>query len=107
GNIALNGLSDRVVVIPSHSTTIGVGREITERADVMITETFPSDLLSEGVLPSVEHAHEQLLTANAVVIPRIASARGYLAGGQEIVDMLYTGAANGFDLSPFNAFAPP
>jgi len=41
------------------------------------------------------------------VIPRVASARGYLAGGREIQDMLYTGAANGFDISPFNAFAPP
>lgn len=105
--IALNGLSERIVVIPSHSTAIGVGRGLSQRADVLITETFSSDLLSEGVLPSVEHAHQELLTADAVVIPRIASARGYLAGGQEIQDMLHTGAANGFDISPFNAFAPP
>jgi len=105
--IALNGFADRITVIPKHSSEIGVGRGVAERAQVLITETFSSDLLSEGVLATIEHAHQELLTPDAIVIPRIARACGYLAGGVEIHDMLYTAASNGFNLSPFNRFAPP
>jgi type II protein arginine methyltransferase len=105
--IALNGLSNRVRVIGQHSTELAVGHELSERAHVLVTETFSSDLLSEGVLSVVEHAHRELLTADAIVIPRAAAARAYLIGGAEIEAMLFAGVSNGFDLSPFNAFAPP
>jgi type II protein arginine methyltransferase len=83
------------------------GRELEQRAQLLITETFSSELLSEGILPTVEHAHRDLLTPDAVVIPRIASARAYLAGGAEVEALLFAGGSNDFDLSLFNAFAPP
>lgn len=105
--IALNGLAGRVNVIAKHSTALTVGRELDQRAELLITETFSSDLLSEGILPTVEHAHRELLTPDAVVIPRIVSARAYLGGGPEIQAMLFAGRPDGFDLSPFDAFAPP
>lgn len=105
--IALNGLQDRITVIARHSTDLAVGRGLAERADVLITETFSSDLLSEGVLHTIEHAYEQLLTAGGIVIPRVATAKAYLIGGAEIEGMLFAGPLNGFDLSPFNEFAPP
>ena len=105
--IALNGLSDRISVIAKHSTALVVGRDLADRAEVLITETFSSDLLGEGVLSAVEHAHAELLTPDAIVIPRLASARGYLAGGTEIEALLFAGRSCGFDLSPFNDFAPP
>ena len=105
--IALNGFAGRINVIAKHSTAIAVGRELEQRAEVLITETFASDLLSEGVLATIEHAHRELLAPDASVIPRIACARAYLAGGAEIESMLFAGPSNGFDLSPFNDFAPP
>jgi type II protein arginine methyltransferase len=105
--IALNGLQDRITVIARHSTDLAEGRGLAERAEVLITETFSSDLLSEGVLSALEHAYRQLLTADGIVIPRSAAARAYLIGGSEIEDMLFAGPLNGFDLSPFNDFAPP
>ncbi len=105
--VALNGLGDRVTVIARHSTELSIGSGIANRAQVLITETFSSDLLSEGVLATVEHAYRELLTSDAVVIPRAAAAKAYLAGGAEIEGMLFAGPANGFDLSPFNEFAPP
>jgi tetratricopeptide (TPR) repeat protein len=105
--IALNGLQDRITVIARHSTDLAAGRGLAERADVLITETFSSDLLSEGVLHTIEHAYQQLLTADGIVIPRSAAARAYLIGGAEIEGMLFAGPLNGFDLSPFNEFAPP
>jgi len=105
--IALNGLADRIIVIARHSTDLAVGRGLAERAQVLVTETFSSDLLSEGVLPAIEHAYQQLLTTDAIVIPRAAAAKAYLIGGSEIEGMLFAGSSNGFDLSPFDDFAPP
>jgi type II protein arginine methyltransferase len=104
--IALNGLADRIKVIAKHSSALSAGGEFPERAEVLITETFSSDLLSEGILSTIEHAHRYLLTPDAAVIPRVASAMAYLAGGAEIEMLLYAGSSNGFDLSPFNEFAP-
>ena len=105
--IALNGLADRIIVIAGHSTDLAVGRGLAERAQVLVTETFSSDLLSEGVLPAIEHAYQQLLTTDGIVIPRAAAAKAYLIGGSEIEGMLFAGPSNGFDLSPFDDFAPP
>ena len=105
--VAANGLADRVTVTAMHSTALATGQELQNRAELLITEIFSSDLLSEGILPTLEHAHRELLTPDAVVIPRIASARACLAGGPAIEAMLFAGRSNGFDLSPFDAFAPP
>ena len=104
--IALNGLADRITIIKKSSTELAVGRGIAERAQVLVTEIFSSSLIREGVLPTIEHAHEQLLTDDAIVIPRAASAVGYLIGGAVIEGMLFAGRSNGFDLSPFDNFAP-
>jgi type II protein arginine methyltransferase len=102
----LNGLADRIAVIPMKSTEISVPQIIPERAEVLVTETFASGLITEGVLPAVEHAHEYLLTSDATIIPAAASVMGYLAGGQSLEEMLFVGKVAGFDLSPFNDFAP-
>lgn len=105
--VGLNGLSDRIRVIAKHSTALAVGPDLPQRANVLITETFSSDLLSEGILATVEHAHRNLLTEDAVVIPGRVAALAYLAGGPNIESLLFAGTSHGFDLTPFNDFAPP
>jgi type II protein arginine methyltransferase len=105
--IAQNGMADRIHVIPMKSTAITVPQVMSERAEVLVTETFASGLITEGVLPTVEHAHEYLLTPNATIIPQAASVMGYLAGGSMLEGMLFVDKIAGFDLSSFNDFAPP
>src|SRR5262249_12423273 len=105
--VALNGLSDRVTVIGKRSQDLALGRELLERAQVLITETFASGLISEGILPLIEHAQENLLSEDAVVIPSAASAMGYVAGGEALKGLLFVDNIRGFDLAPFNDFAPP
>ncbi len=105
--ITANGMSDRVTVVPMKSTALSVPGVLSERAEVLVTETFASGLITEGVLPTVEHAHEYLLTENAAVIPGAASIMGYLAGGPRLHGMLFVDRIAGFDLSAFNEFAPP
>jgi type II protein arginine methyltransferase len=104
--IAKNGFLDRITVIAKKSTDMSVPRDMPERAEVLVTETFASGLITEGVLPTVEHAHEHLLTEDAAIIPAAASIMGYLAGGPALQGMLFVGKISGFDLSGFNDFAP-
>ncbi len=104
--IAQNGLSDRITVIPKSSTDMSVPRDMAERAEVLVTEIFASGLITEGVLPTVEHAHEHLLNPDATIIPAAACIMGYLAGGPALQGMLFVGRIAGFDLSGFNDFAP-
>jgi len=105
--VVANGLADRIAVVPMKSTALSVPGMLAERAEVMVTETFASGLITEGVLPTVEHAHEYLLTENATIIPQAASVMGYLAGGPRLHGMLFVDRIAGFDLSAFNEFAPP
>ena len=104
--IAANGYADRVRAVAKPSTDLVVGYDLPQKADVLITETFSSGLLDEGVLPTVEDAHERLMAPDAVIIPAAACAMGYLAGGASLAGMLFAREANGFDLSAFNDFAP-
>ena len=107
GIVAQNGFADRVTVIGKRSDELLVGRDMAQRAEVLITETFSSNLLDEGVLPTIEHAHQYLLTENAAIIPASASAMGFLIGGENLREMLFVGQVKGFNLSAFNDFAPP
>jgi hypothetical protein len=104
--VGANGLSDRITVHAMKSTALSVPAVMPARAEVLVTETFGSLLLSEEVLPTVEHAHEYLLTENATIIPRAGSIIGYLAGGPKLEDQLFVHKAAGFDVSAFNDLAP-
>ena len=106
GIIARNGFADRVNVLAKASTDL-TPRDLPERAQVLVTETFASSLIGEGILPTLEHAHENLLTPDAVVIPAAGSVMGYLAGGETLNGMLFVERIAGFDLESFNDFAPP
>lgn len=105
--VVKNGFAERITVVPKKSTLLSVPADMARRADVLVTETFASELISEGVLSAVEHAHESLLMPDAIVIPQAASVMGYLAGGRALQSMLFTHEVAGFDLSPFNEFGPP
>ena len=104
--VARNGLADKIKIVGKSSTMLTVGRDLAARADVIVTETFSSGLIGEGVLGTMEHARAELLAPGGVVIPRRAAARGYLIGGQSLRDKLYVDRSAGFDLTPFAAFAP-
>ena len=104
--IAANGLQDRIALHAKHSEQLQVGVDLKERAEVLVTETFASGVVSEAVLPTLEHARRHLLTPDAQVIPCAAFALGYLVGGEAIEDHLFAPRSAGFDLSEFDVFAP-
>ena len=47
---AANGMADRITVLPTKSTALSVPGVLAERAEVLVTETFASDLITEGDL---------------------------------------------------------
>jgi type II protein arginine methyltransferase len=104
--IAENGLAERVTVVAKPSTQLIPGIDTKDPAEVLITETFGSGVVGEGVVQALEHAHANLLTPDAVVIPQAASVMGYLAGGARLSGLLFVDRVAGFNLSRFNDFAP-
>ncbi|MBF0305997.1 MAG: 50S ribosomal protein L11 methyltransferase, partial [Alphaproteobacteria bacterium] len=102
--VAANGLSDRITVIAKRSTELQVGVDLPGPADALVTETFGSALLSEGVLPSLDHARRVLLAPDALIVPRAGSIMAALVGGDSLARQFAVGRVMGFDLSPFERF---
>ncbi len=42
---------------------------LANSADILVTEIFDSVLLGEGVLPTLQHAWQQLLAPHARIVP--------------------------------------
>jgi type III protein arginine methyltransferase len=104
--VAANGLADRITVHGKRSDELNVGVELPAKADVLVSEIFESDLLGEGVLPSLEDARARLVKPDARIIPQAASIMVALAGGEALAKMVSIERAAGFDLSAFNEFTP-
>lgn len=104
--IAENGYRDDITLINKISTEIGVGRGLETKAEILISEILSSDLLTENVLPTFEDAKRRLLTDDAIIIPRVASAIGCLVASEDLARHSHIAHASGFNLSAFNPLAP-
>ncbi|ELU04298.1 hypothetical protein CAPTEDRAFT_32873, partial [Capitella teleta] len=70
-NGMVNNAEDRLHVnlIPKKSTELVVGRDISEKVDLIVTETFDCGVLGEGVLSTMKHALKHLLKPGGMVLP--------------------------------------
>jgi type II protein arginine methyltransferase len=100
-----NGFADKVTVLHSHSTSLDAERDLDGGADVLVAEIFGNMLLNEAVLPSFEHAKENLLKPGAQVIPASGSFEIALAEHEGVEKRLIDSVC-GFDLSVFNRHSP-
>ncbi|KAK2867103.1 hypothetical protein Q8A67_025220 [Cirrhinus molitorella] len=75
-----NGFSDKIKVINKHSTevTVGPDGDMQERANILVTELFDTELIGEGALPSYEHAHMHLVQAGCEAVPHRATVYAQL-----------------------------
>ncbi len=105
GVLVANGLHRQVTLLNRHSTSL-TETDIGGRVDILVSEIIADNVLSEGVLPSHEHALRALCVPDPVVIPARATVRVALATDHSPVraplDHL-----DGFDLAPFNRLKPP
>ena len=101
--IADNNLSKKINIIQKKSNDIIVGKDINKPADVLVSEIFSSNLLSEDVLPSLEDAKKRLISKNAKIIPEYGSIMISLFGGDDIGKNIYTEKFENIKLKKFNS----
>ena len=61
--ITQNGYGGVIKVVPLRSTelVVGKGGHMEEKANILVTEVFDTELIGEGVLATLLHAHQHLL----------------------------------------------
>jgi predicted RNA methylase len=104
--VRLNHFENQIRIINKASGELVVGKDLDDRADILISEIISSDLLAENVLDTFEDAHERLLRQNATVIPRAATAVGCLVASAVLDQYAFVNNVSGFDVSPFAALSP-
>ncbi|KAF3780646.1 arginine N-methyltransferase 7 protein [Nymphaea thermarum] len=76
--LRLNGMNDKVHLFHKRSDELQVGVDLPCRADVLISEILDSELLGEGLLPTLQNAHDVLLNENCQTVPYRATTYGQL-----------------------------
>ena len=61
-----NGFWDKINLIPKRSTDIQVGpdKDMSSRANILVTEVFDTELIGEGAIGTYNHANRELLSVN-------------------------------------------
>jgi type II protein arginine methyltransferase len=101
-----NGYAEQIKVVSKLSMALELGTDLPEPADLLVSEILSSDLLTEDVVTTVADARRRLLKPGARMIPYAVGAVARLVGGPELAQAVSVGTVDGFDLSPFNRFAP-
>lgn len=100
--VADNGLDKTVKVVAKRSTDLTIGEDMAEKADILVSEIFSSELLGEYVLPSLEDAKRRLLKPGGRVIPAAGHIMIALFGGDDMRRNLMVDDSFGFNLQRFN-----
>ncbi|XP_025404749.1 protein arginine N-methyltransferase 7 isoform X2 [Sipha flava] len=67
--IRSNNFVDKIVLIPKSSQNLKVGIDLPHRMNLLVTEVFDTELIGEGAISVFNHAHQELLTDDCIVIP--------------------------------------
>lgn len=105
--IATNGYEKQISVFSKKSTRLQVGEELTEKADLVISEILDVGALGEGALPSIRHAVHNLAKADAKLIPSGLQLYGQLIEIPSRSRIAPVREISGFDLSPFEQYRIP
>jgi protein arginine N-methyltransferase 7 len=102
---ALNGLADRITVIPKASQDLRIGEDLPGPSDLLVSELFDDTLFGEDIVAILKDA-KRLLKPGARVLPRFSELRCALVEHPLGPLQRPLGSVEGFDLSPFNLLAP-
>ena len=60
----MNGFASEIKLIRKRSTgvTVGENGDMKQRANILVTEVFDTELIGEGAIGTFNHAHKELLT---------------------------------------------
>ena len=99
-----NKLEQQIRIIPKKSTDLKVGEDLPRKADLLVSEILDGGLLGEGVIPTIRHAQQHLLTPEARLIPARAAVYAILVEMPDRRRVNPIGKISGFDLSFFDRF---
>lgn len=71
-----NGMGEAIRVIKKRSTDIRVGTgadDLWQRANILVTEVFDTELIGEGAIETFNAAHLHLLESDCIVVPDSAT----------------------------------
>lgn len=73
--IRLNGYQDKIRIVNKHSTDVkvGKGKDLDQRANILVAEVFDTELIGEGALKTYNHAHQHLMERDCICVPHSAS----------------------------------
>ena len=101
--ILKNGYDAKIKVINKNSRELNVGNELTEKADLIISEILSSEFVGEGIQNTILDAKNRLLKENGKMIPESGEIRvALLEENEEIETKCFARMSNGYDLSEFN-----
>ena len=101
--IKKNGFQEQIKVISKKSTELNVENDLSQQADLIISEIFSSEFVGEGIQSSILDAKNRLLKEDGKMIPEAGEIKlALLQRNSKIEDLCYTGIVNGYDLSDFN-----
>ncbi|KAG2624158.1 hypothetical protein PVAP13_3KG108700 [Panicum virgatum] len=94
-----NGMQNQVKVFHKRSDELRVGVDLDSRADILVSEILDSELLGEGLIPTLQHAHDMLLVKNPKTVPYRATTYGVLVESMSLWKMhdLHSNEANADD----------
>ncbi|PUZ58356.1 hypothetical protein GQ55_5G503100 [Panicum hallii var. hallii] len=94
-----NAMENNVKVFHKRSDELRVGVELDSRADILVSEILDSELLGEGLIPTLQHAHDELLVKNPKTVPYGATTYGVLVESTFLWKMhdLHSSEANAED----------
>ncbi|XP_062227817.1 protein arginine N-methyltransferase 7 isoform X2 [Phragmites australis] len=94
-----NGMVNKVKVFHKRSDELKVGAELDSPADILVSEILDSELLGEGLIPTLQHAHDMLLVKKPKTVPFRATTYGQLVESTFLWKMhdLHNNEANAAD----------
>ena len=103
--------SIKIIAKLSTNMTVGPGpdHDMSERAGMLVSETFGDDPFSESFLPSLAHAREHLLTHDALVIPYGLDLYAVPFESKDLIQLNFVANTPvlGFDMKAWDLFARP
>lgn len=102
-----NGFADRITITNRLSNHLTVGRDLPEKADIIVAEVFDTGLLGENALRTFDHAREHLLKPGGRILPLRASVQAVLLESDLLRKEAVATRCCGFDVRSLNALTPP
>nr|WP_255327622.1 MULTISPECIES: 50S ribosomal protein L11 methyltransferase [unclassified Prochlorococcus] len=102
-----NGFEDKIRLFGMKSTNVKIGKEMPQKADVIISEVFSSGMVGEGILPTLQDSRERLLKEGGLMIPEQAEIKFALIGASpEVSRLTNPGADSCYCLEDFSEICP-